>query len=232
MLRHHLYQNISPALQNEKNTANSPLSNSSASVCVTVPDCFSVLDIYLLYYKPQQMRNSLSLQFFWIDTSPSQAPGYCCVNVHPIIWMISMVCCNLALNYEMTLRSHTESSFHSKTQSCVFLMPYIGMISGNVMWCDTVYASVGLTHNDLWPLCSFFKPVALVYISLSLIWLQSMIHSTVTHPQIWNTETTNIHTHLKKYLYTHSHRYVMKYIDRNHTNHLYKHVYTHSIYQL
>lgn len=59
-----------------------------------------------------------------------------------------------------------------------------------------------------------------------------MIHSTVTHPQIWNTETKNIHTHLKKYLYTHSHRYVMKYIDRNQTNHLYKHVYTHSIYQL
>lgn len=64
MLRQHLYQNISPALQNEKNTANSPLSNSSASVYVTVPDCFSVLDIYLLYYKPWQMRNSLSLQFF------------------------------------------------------------------------------------------------------------------------------------------------------------------------
>lgn len=55
---------------------------------------------------------------------------------------MSLVGSNLALNYKMTLRSS-----HNKIQCCVFLMPYIGVTSGNVMWCDIVYAVVGLTHD-------------------------------------------------------------------------------------
>lgn len=51
--------------------------------------------------------------------------------------------------YKMPTRTHTETILHNNTQNRVLPVPYIGMMSGNVLWCCAVYAREGLTHNGL-----------------------------------------------------------------------------------
>lgn len=70
----------------------------------------------------------------------------------------------------------------NKTWSCVFLVPlyrHLGTSFGQTL-CMLVWDWLIMTSD----LCG--KPVALVYINPSLLWLQPKIHPTATHPQICN----------------------------------------------
>lgn len=88
-----------------------------------------------------------------------------------------------AVGYKMALRNHNESSFHNKTESCVYFLPYTGMVFGNVLWCFTVYARRRLTHTNLWPLCSVSSHL---HWFLSNLCRQPIIHLTSTNLEYWN----------------------------------------------
>lgn len=88
-----------------------------------------------------------------------------------------------AVGYKMALRNHNESSFHNKTESCVYFLPYTGMVFGNVLWCFTVYARGRLTHTNLWPLCSMSSHL---HWFLSNLCQQPIIHLTSTNLEYWN----------------------------------------------
>lgn len=132
----------------------------------------------LLYYYPQQMlmKNNFSLQFFPTSTEGTD-------------WSVNAQSLDLnekhvaAVGYKMALRNHNESSFHNKTESCVYFLPYTGMVFGNVLWCFTVYARGRLTHTNLWPLCSMSSHL---HWFLSNLCQQPIIHLTSTNLEYWN----------------------------------------------